>query len=195
MGGSPSAVGRPRQFDEDAVVDATVDVFWRYGYTATTTRMLEAELGVTQSSLYNAFGSKGRLLHTALDRYEDRLDDELVRPLLRESSPAGLDRFVRSLTAWVTQDGHPGCLLLTSLVDRADADASMVERGKRYRDRLRALFADALADASPDAVTARARADLVLLAVLGLNTSARAGADSTEIGALAAAIRRQIAEW
>lgn len=195
MGGSPNTVGRPRQFDEGAAVDAAVDVFWRHGYDGTTTRMLATELGLTQSSLYNAFGSKGGLLHTALDRYEDRLEDELVRPLVDESGRAGLDRFVLSLTDWVTDDTHRGCLLLISLVDRAGEDASMIERGARYRDRLRALFTDALAEVSPDAATARARADLVLLAVLGLNTTARAGAEVTEIRALAAGLRRQIAEW
>jgi TetR/AcrR family transcriptional repressor of nem operon len=195
MGVTPNAVGRPRQFDERAVVDATVDLFWRHGYAGTTTRMLEAELDMTQSSLYNAFGSKAGLLHIALDRYEDRLESDLVRPLAENPSRAGLDHFVQTLTDWVTQADHRGCMLLTSLVDRAAEDPAMIERGARYRDHLRELFADALADVSPDEDMARARADLLLVAVLGLNTTARGGATTAEVRSLAAALRHQIADW
>jgi len=47
--------GRPRQFEIEDVLSRTLSLFWRKGYRNTTTRDLEGELGITQSSLYNTF--------------------------------------------------------------------------------------------------------------------------------------------
>ena len=54
---SKTQAGRPRSFDEQDIVDQALNVFWTYGGANTTTRILERELGITQSSIYNAFGS------------------------------------------------------------------------------------------------------------------------------------------
>ena len=54
---SKTQAGRPRSFDEQDIVDRALNLFWAYGGANTTTRMLERELGITQSSIYNAFGS------------------------------------------------------------------------------------------------------------------------------------------
>ena len=83
--------GRPRTFDTDRVLDDAMDLFWRRGYRSTTTRDLEASLGVTQSSLYHAFGSKAQLLDRALARYQTRLDHELLGPLRTQRRRPGGD--------------------------------------------------------------------------------------------------------
>ncbi|MDH3705515.1 MAG: TetR/AcrR family transcriptional regulator, partial [Acidimicrobiia bacterium] len=68
------SVGRPRTFDEEQVLDRALEVFWQRGYQGATARVLEAELDITQSSIFNAFGSKRNLLGLALDGYERRID-------------------------------------------------------------------------------------------------------------------------
>ena len=59
-------MARPREFDESAALDAAVDCFWREGYEATSVRDLAARMGITGTSLYNAFGDKRSLFRQAL---------------------------------------------------------------------------------------------------------------------------------
>ena len=60
---------RPKSFDEDAVLDQAVELFWDRGYEGTSLADLEAHLGLGRQSLYNAFGDKHTLFLKALDRY------------------------------------------------------------------------------------------------------------------------------
>ena len=177
------------------MVDRAVDTLWRRGVNGATARVLETELGVSQSSIYNTFGSKPGLIDRALDRYEQRLDDELVGSLASPGATSDdvvalIDRWV----VWVSDDGHRGCLLLNTIAEVSADDASVVARGERYRARLRGLLAAALTsgDAEDEAL---GRADLVLAAALGISAAARSHAGRAEIEALAGAVRRQIRSW
>jgi TetR/AcrR family transcriptional repressor of nem operon len=62
-------MARPREFDEDAVLDAAVQCFWKQGYETTSVRDLVAQTGIAAASLYNAFGDKRSLYGRALDHY------------------------------------------------------------------------------------------------------------------------------
>jgi TetR/AcrR family transcriptional regulator, transcriptional repressor for nem operon len=87
-------MARPREFDEEAVLDAVIRCFWSRGYEATSVKDLIEKTGITCASLYNAFGDKRTLFRTALDHYVEasigaRMGRcETVRPVrpLRRSS-------------------------------------------------------------------------------------------------------------
>ena len=61
------SVGRPREFDEDAVLTAAMDAFWRQGYEATSLSDLCACTGLHKGSLYQAFGGKHELFMKSLE--------------------------------------------------------------------------------------------------------------------------------
>lgn len=188
---SGSALGRPRTFDEDEKLDRAVDVFWRLGVVGTTTRVLETELELTQSSIYNAFGSKNDLADRVVDRYLDMLDDQVVSQLEGDDvGLADLRRFVDDLVAWISNESRPGCLLLNMLAERGSSDEGLVARAEQYRARLRALFTTILERA--DVAQAQHHAELLLAAVLGMNVASRSGADRAEIDALAGGLTNQL---
>ena len=54
-------MARPREFDEQAVLNAAMNLFWELGYQVTSMRDLAVETGLTSPSLYNAFGDKRAL--------------------------------------------------------------------------------------------------------------------------------------
>src|SRR5665213_707822 len=64
-------MARPRSFDESEALDAAIACFWRRGYSATSMRDLEGEMGIGTASLYNVFRDKRTLFLRALDRYID----------------------------------------------------------------------------------------------------------------------------
>ncbi len=192
--------GRPRAFDDEQVLTAALEVFWRDGYRATSTRALERELGVSQSSLYNTFGSKSRLLDRAIEHYEARLDEHLVGPL--QHAGGGLDaieRFFRSLLAWITADRKRGCLVINLMAEDGGLDDDITTRTHRYRDRVRAALRAALQRAADHGEIGTEaideRTDLLLGMVLGLNIAVRGGAGPAEVEGLLTAIVSQMAAW
>lgn len=191
---SQRAVGRPRSFDENEMLDAALDLFWRHGASGTTTRVLEAELGVTQSSLYNAFGSKDELLARVLDRYVGQIDAAVVAPLdQRDAGAVELEAFVADMVDWIGRDGRRGCMLLNLLAERGSADAALVDRATAYRGRIRDACTHALTPI--DAELAAPRAELVLSSLLGINIAARGGAEAGELEAMAHGLCAQIRSW
>ena len=78
--GTDDRMARPREFDEEAVLDAAVNCFWAQGYEATSVRDLVEKTGITGASLYNAFGDKRALYRKALDHYiEGSIADRMRR--------------------------------------------------------------------------------------------------------------------
>lgn len=182
--------GRPPEFDREELLDRAIGVFWRHGRTGATTRILERELGVSQSSLYNAFGSKAELLDLAVERYQSALDDEVLSRLDRADRTGLLD-FVDAVVRWVGRDRHRGCLIL----NLAAEDPADGHRLAAYRTRLRRAIRPAVRSFTDDERLANARVDVLISAVLGLVVSARGGAGRAELTRLRRAIRTQILAW
>ncbi len=187
--------GRPRLFDEDAAVDSALDIFWQRGYRATTTRELESALGMSQPSLYNAFGSKQALLLRAIDRYEGLVEEELLAILEQPGDGhAAIVAFFQELCRWIAENRYRGCLVVNLMVGETDDD-TIDERSRAYRGKIRAAFAQALRRTGPPEPVVRNRANLLLAAVLGLHLTARTAEHTEEVPAMVDGICSQVADW
>lgn len=174
--------------------DRALELFWRNGYRATTTRELEQRLGLSQSSIYNAFGSKHDLLLAALTSYEDRITSELLVPLEgAENGLDGIDQFFDNLTQWVTHDGKRGCMIINLMAEDAGENEEITKRTRAYRERVRSALENALTRV--DISDASSRADLFYVMVLGLNIAARGGGLTTEVERLVASAHTVIGGW
>ena len=119
------AVGRPRAFDRDLALREAARLFWRYGYSGTSTRALTAALGISSSSLYAAFGTKAELFDEAVRTYalrysaiyERAVAEPSIERVIERVLMDSIDEFSRS------DDGHPGCL--TSSAVMADASTTL----------------------------------------------------------------------
>lgn len=197
---APAARGRPRSFDYDSVLQQALEVFWRHGYQSTTTRDLEAALGLSQSSIYNTFGSKDGLLAAALDRYEALVERDVLGPL--EASDRGLaaiDDFLVALGHWVTHGGRRGCMLVNMMAEDGGMTVAIRDRTRGYRRRVRDAVARALGRAAAAGETDHAdvevHADLLIGLILGLNIAARGGASAEEQTRLLASARHEVGTW
>src|ERR1700686_3536664 len=184
--------GRPRTFDTGRVLDDVMDLFWRQGYRSTTTRDLEASLGVTQSSLYHAFGSKAQLLDCALARYQTRLDHELLGPL--RTSADGLeaiDAFLEGLSAWLLADGTRGCLLGKMMSESDPPEQVVASRVAAWHKEIHAALTAALVRALEagelHADDVDDRVALIVGIVLGMNLAVDGGFGELEVEAIGAA--------
>jgi AcrR family transcriptional regulator len=66
-----SKMGRPREFDTTAALDAAMRVFWEKGYEGATLTDLTNAMRINRSSMWAAFGNKEELFKQAFGRYID----------------------------------------------------------------------------------------------------------------------------
>jgi AcrR family transcriptional regulator len=64
-----AVIGRPREFDRDAALEAAMLLFWRKGYAMTSMNDLCEAMDIRSPSLYAAFASKEGLYLEAFDHY------------------------------------------------------------------------------------------------------------------------------
>jgi AcrR family transcriptional regulator len=186
--------GRPRAFDETAVLDTAVDVFWRRGYAHASIADISAATGLSPSSLYNAYGSKLNLFACALDRYLDAIIGQVLDPLQYGSAGlADIDAFFEGLAARTGQSHPPGCLAANTIGELRDAPPLIAERTARYRkllrQALRAALARAAASGEIPAEAVAPRAEALASIVIASSLLAAASAPARDLRDLLRAAR------
>jgi TetR/AcrR family transcriptional repressor of nem operon len=173
-------MARPREFDETAALDAAMDCFWRDGYEATSVRDLAASMGITGTSLYNAFGDKRSLFRQALERYAEQSTRERIARLEATLLPkqaihAFLNEIVeRSLDSL----DRRGCLLVNSALEIAPHDPELGAEIAARLGEIEAFFHRAVTAAQADGSVPPERdpadlARLLLGVILGVRVLAR----------------------
>lgn len=130
--------GRPREFDDIAVVEAAMDVFWSHGYEGASAQDLVERTGLGRGSLYNAFGSKLKLYHEALVRYQELGIEAQVKIL---TGPGSVKSRLRNLMQWgIEGDLDPatnrGCMALFAALERSGKDPKVVQISRVYVTKL-----------------------------------------------------------
>ncbi|MFJ9631661.1 TetR/AcrR family transcriptional regulator [Streptomyces sp. NPDC101175] len=110
--------GRPRAFDRDRAVLDAARLFWRRGYSGTSTRTLAATLGLSTSSLYAAFGSKAGLFEEAVRTYAERYREIYQQAVAENDIQTVIDRILTDSVQEFTQpsETHPGCLISSAVM-------------------------------------------------------------------------------
>ncbi|MGA4838819.1 TetR/AcrR family transcriptional regulator [Streptomyces sp. G45] len=141
-------MARPRQFDEDHVITAAMETFWRHGYEGTSTRDLCQSTGLGPSSLYNTFGGKRELYLRALDRYYETVTAEQVERLRGPGTAKERLRamMLHSVDSDLDADDRRGCFAINAAIELAalDPDVRRVVRRnfRRVEDEVRAVVAE-----------------------------------------------------
>jgi TetR/AcrR family transcriptional repressor of nem operon len=118
---STRPVGRPREFDEEQVLTAAMDAFWRKGYEATSLSDLCDCTGLHKGSLYQTFGDKHQLFMRSLQHYADCMVGHVSAAARTSESP--LENIRGALRAAVSRAGsEQGCMMINSLVELAPHD-------------------------------------------------------------------------
>lgn len=172
--------GRPREFDERAVLDAAVGCFWSQGYQATSLRDLVDNMGITGASLYNAFGDKRSLFRRALSHYVDESVRERMTRLESSCPPSeAIEGFLREAVERSVKDKQRrGCMLVNSALEMAPHDPEFQEIIAGVLTEVEAFFRRLVIAGQADGTIATARspddlARLLLGVLLGVRVLAR----------------------
>ncbi|MFB9909566.1 TetR/AcrR family transcriptional regulator [Allokutzneria oryzae] len=188
MTASRTGPGRPREFDEDAVLDAVGEAFLLRGYHATSLTDLTTATGLHRGSLYGAFGDKHSLFLAVLRRHARLAIDALEADLAGAATPlegihAVLTRQARKA---LQQKGKcRGCLLANTTLEMLPGDeqvAGVIAAHHRWReDRLTEVLELARASGQSTAAPSRAFARFTCAVVEGLWQLGRTASDPRQL--------------
>lgn len=135
-------MARPRNFDEESVLDAVAEAFWTHGYEGVSTRDLVQYTGLTQPSLYNAFGDKRALFLRALDHYLENTLRERIQRLESTLTPShAISAFFREIVERSVSDEHRrGCMLVNAALGVSPEDEPFRELIAEEMSLMRAFF-------------------------------------------------------
>ena len=107
--------GRPREFDRLVGLRTAAELFRSCGYEAVSMADLREALGVTQASLYAAYGNKQTLFEGAVSLYLEEKGGSTARALAGETTAkAAVEKMLRdAIGNFAAQpSGTAGCLLV-----------------------------------------------------------------------------------
>jgi len=136
-------MARTKDFDEQAVLQKAICLFWNKGYNGTSMQDLVEGLGISRSSLYDTFGDKHQLYLKALDAYQLQYGTQLCK-LTGESASAKeairqiLDLVITDLLA---DEQRKGCFIVNAGIELANHDQDVNKMICQTEQQLELAFA------------------------------------------------------
>jgi AcrR family transcriptional regulator len=180
------AVGRPREFDADQVLDMVMELFWEHGFDGVSISDITEATGVNRRSLYAAFGSKEELFGLAVQRYLDGPGGFVAAAL---NQPTAWD-VARTMThgaadAYTDPDRPRGCMIVHgALAASDDAEAIQVDLAQRRDAGVTALtrrFDEAQAAGELPGIDTLALSRWINAICQGISIQARSGATREDL--------------
>lgn len=174
-------MARPKEFDRNEVLTRAIEVFADRGFEGASTDVLLKAMGIGRQSFYDTYGSKRQLYLEALRRYNYESAAEIARDIV--AGPTPLDSIEYALVAFaerVAERPDLSCLGVGSICEfgirdddvlaaRDASGAMLMETVKGVLERGK-VSGQVRADIDPETA-----ADLLLITLVGIRTSARAG--------------------
>ncbi|WP_458683478.1 TetR/AcrR family transcriptional regulator [Prescottella equi] len=187
-------MGRPREFDEVAVLDASVEQFRAHGFADTSTEQLCAAAGVRRSSLYNTFISKDELFIRSLERSVS-VAREQQEAILTDAELSGAERLSALFDLVLDEEtdarnnGHAaGCMIVSSRMapDLGAREPRVKQILDRFLDDQLSLVTDAVRAGRLDGtlraeVAPNEAALMVVSAISGIRVLAQSGTMPAEL--------------
>ncbi len=179
----PRQRGRPRAFDRQEGLLKAMRLFWKLGYESTSMADLRAALGVTQASLYAAYGNKEALFREAVDLYRSWDGIGTAKALLEEPTAKGaIVALLRNAVDLFSQKDAPGgCLVVLGALKCGPENESVQDhlasfRRKTAKDIATRLKRGQSAGELPRTIDTGALAAYYTTVLHGLSIQARDGA-------------------
>jgi AcrR family transcriptional regulator len=159
------AMGRPKNFTREAVLEKALPVFWRRGFADASLHELEVATGVNKSGLYAEFKDKEDLFVQSLRYYLENLE----KKGLLTTEPLGWNNVERFLKLGPCNlEGQKGCFAVSSMREFAILPPEAVAMITRSRGKLKQLIAKNIEVERPK-MAADSLAELILTFFTGLS--------------------------
>ncbi|KOP67061.1 transcriptional regulator [Bacillus sp. FJAT-18019] len=139
-------MGRVREFDEEKVLDAAMQLFWEKGYEATSLSDLTSRMGIQRPSIYSAFGDKKELFETALRKYtSSRASETRTRLQTHQSVREAFRAFFENVVDEEYSDSPSrGCFCINTMVELAPHDEKFEILTREHQMYLAVIFQETI---------------------------------------------------
>ena len=182
------SIGRPLEFDPEQALDSALAVFWSQGYEATSLQDLLQAMKLSKSSFYQAFTSKRALFERCLDRYRDRIAQDLTERLRGTASGrAFIEDTLRGVAGEArSRQRSRGCLIMNTANEFSQSDPKVARRVASGVARFTKVFLEAVQRAQQAGEIDKQQdpqllADYLVTSISGLRTMVKAGASAETI--------------
>jgi TetR/AcrR family transcriptional regulator, transcriptional repressor for nem operon len=122
-------MARTKVFDQEAVLDKAVNLFWEKGYNGTSAQDLVDELGISRSSLYDTYGDKYQLFKNSLLQYRKKFAGAMIE-MIDESND--FEKTIKDVFQYVVTESlqekfSKGCFMVNSSVELAPHNAEIAQ--------------------------------------------------------------------
>jgi TetR/AcrR family transcriptional regulator, transcriptional repressor for nem operon len=121
-------MGRSKEFDENAVLQRAMELFWHQGYEKTSMSDLVEHMGIHRKSLYDTFGDKHALYLKVVDRYAEYSSCILKSEALRAETSYQAIQNIFDYIIKGNEDKHWGCLFVNAATEMGPWDSEVVEK-------------------------------------------------------------------
>ncbi|MFJ7648703.1 TetR/AcrR family transcriptional regulator [Lysinibacillus sp. NPDC097279] len=168
-------MARTREFDEDQVLNAAMQLFWEKGYEATSLSDLTSRMGIQRPSIYSTFGDKKELFETALRKYTMSRASDIRTKLQSHSSIK--EAFSTFFTDIINDEYggalSKGCFCINTMVELAPHDERFEILTREHQLYLTVIFQETIErgiqsgelEANTDA---KSLAQSLIIALIGL---------------------------
>lgn len=184
-------IGRPLQFDPDQALNSAMQVFWLKGYESTSLQDLLKAMGLSKSSFYQTFKSKGLLFERSIQNYQNLLTENLGNRLKQADSGKSFleDLFFDVANETRGLDCRRGCLLMNTANEFAQTDEDIANLVSNSLDEITTIFEKAIQQAQENNEIhqdkdARSLAVYLVSNMSGLKNMVKAGADRKTINGI-----------
>jgi len=136
-------MARTKDFDEQAVLQKAICLFWNKGYNGTSMQDLVEGLGISRSSLYDTFGDKHQLYLKALDAYQLQYGTQLCKLTGESASAKAAIRQILDLviTDLLADEQRKGCFIVNAGIELANHDQDVNKMICQTEQQLEQAFA------------------------------------------------------
>ncbi|MFJ7663522.1 TetR/AcrR family transcriptional regulator [Lysinibacillus sp. NPDC097162] len=168
-------MARTREFDEDQVLNAAMQLFWEKGYEATSLSDLTSRMGIQRPSIYSTFGDKKELFEAALRKYTMSRASDIRTKLQSHSS---IKEAFSTFFSDIINDEYggafsKGCFCINTMVELAPHDERFEILTREHQLYLTVIFQETIErgiqsgelEANTDA---KSLAQSLIIALIGL---------------------------
>lgn len=175
---------RTKEFDEAAVLDKAVKLFWCKGYNATSAQDLVDNLGISRSSLYDTFGDKRNIFIQALQYYRTTMASKMIQFIdtSDDVEKSIKDIFSMAITHALEDKLSRGCFMVNSTIELAPHDKEIAQIVNQNMQDIEDALCRAVKKGQKKGVFStkqkpRALARFLFNTITGIRVASKSGAD------------------
>ncbi len=156
------------QFDKNEVIDKSLELFWRHGFTASSMQQVVKTTGLKPGSIYLAFGNKEGLFSEAVESYSQKAMTFLRNTM--DTAPSigeGICRIFETFIQESTEVEYNSCFLVKTQLELAAEGGELHDLAVEKLSEIETLF-QAYLEKEYDEEASRQRAVSIMLHIYGV---------------------------